>query len=555
MRNTSQKRICCAVLSVLMLLSGCGRRQTSGGGRASQKSSGNAPVVRAAESLEVRKDGVIQSHLDNNRNLNTQRVERQADTFHLYIENTETMEGFVSPKVTTSFQESIQRLMDVSYNGFTKMDARMLVYADDIGELEWEKTELNKKFVRKMLDKSFYSGNTLPDVSPLAALTWESPSPFEANALTVIVSDFVEPGNDLSALALEIEAYFDKYENSAACVMGITSSFEGTFHVPVDGRKETTLQIKDFSGEAPFYMVMVGPESVVRDTARNLADRLRAKAIVPSYSIYTNNVYAQILAEPLHFDVIGDLKKKKAAPSIIRSYNTGELYEDDAGSAYYAASSGRVETLDSEANGGISTSTQISLMSKDYDGVSQYNWEYSLYSYDTAAKKWVEAGKNALSRSSVTVTTENGPLEDDYSDEPILAPGRKEMRISARLDFDTASSLYREEIYRVEVRLNLNRKNPNAESSASGTNLKEYSIVRADYDIAVNKLSDGWGKTKIWTASPQLHESLQKVLVRTPNLVDLLTSLEQLEEKYQDESEMIEYVDLVFNVPREEPEK
>ena len=161
----------------------------------------------------------------------------------------------------------------------------------------------------------------------------------------------------------------------------------------------------------------------------------------------------------------------------------------------------------------------------------------------------------ALSSTSVTVTTENGPLEDDYSDEPILAPGRKEMRISARLDFDTASSLYREEIYRVEVRLNLNRKNPNAESSASGTNLKEYSIVRADYDIAVNKLSDGWGKTKIWTASPQLHESLQKVLVRTPNLVDLLTSLEQLEEKYQDESEMIEYVDLVFNVPREEPEK
>ena len=71
----------------------------------------------------------------------------------------------------------------------------------------------------------------------------------------------------------------------------------------------------------------------------------------------------------------------------------------------------------------------------------------------------------------------------------------------------------------------------------------------------INKMSEGWGNTKIWTASPALHSRVQTVLLRTPNLSDLLTSLEQLEKKYQDDSEMIEYIDFVFNVPGEGSEK
>lgn len=555
MNKVHRRRLFCAVLSALLLLSGCSRRPTSNGDGASQKESGSAAAIKVASSLEIRDDNVIQSHLENNRNLSTERIEREAETFHFYIENTETMEGFVASDITTAYQESIQSLMDVAYNSFEKMVAHLLVYADDIGELEWERAELDKKFIRKIQTQTPYTGNVLPEVSPLEALTWEATSPFEENSLTVIVSNFVEPGNDLNALAVEIESYFDDYENSAACVMGITSHFEGNFHIPYDGGKSTTYCIKDFSGDAPFYMVIVGPEKAVRDTTLNLEERLLKKGITPTYSIYTNNVYAQILAEPLSFDVIGDLKRKKAPSSIIRSYNTGELYEDDGGNAFFAASSGRVETLDSEANGGVSTSTQISLMSKDYDGVSLYNWEYSLYSYDAASKEWVEAGKNALSRSTVTVQQENGPLTDELSDEPILAAGRKEIRVSAKLDFSSTSSLQREQIYRVEVKLYLNRTNPDAKSSSGGSGLMDYSIVRSDYDATLNTLSDGWGNSKIWTASPSLHASVQKVLLRTPNLSDLLTSLEQLETKYQDDSEMIEYIDFVFNVPGEESEK
>lgn len=58
--------------------------------------------------------------------------------------------------------------------------------------------------------------------------------------------------------------------------------------------------------------------------------------------------------------------------------------------------------------------------------------------------------------------------------------------------------------------------------------------------------------TKIWTSEPDSKPKLLDVLTKTPNLGDLLTSLKQLENKYQDETELIEYVDFVFNVPSEE---
>ena len=299
-------------------------------------------------------------------------------------------------------------------------------------------------------------------------------------------------------------------------------------------------------------MVMVGPETAVRDFVQNLNQRLEKKNITPAYGIYTNNVYEQILEEPLKFDVIGDLKSKKAEAGMIRSFNTGALYEDDGGCAFYAASSGRVETLDSDPNGGISSSTQISIMSKDYNGTAQYSWDYSLYSYNAETGKWVEAGKNALTQSSVTVQKERGPLSDSHSTEPILASGRNELRVSARLNFGSGSPLTRDQIYRVEVRLHLNRENPNAGSESAETDLRKYTIVHSEYIAAVRRLGSGWGNTRIWTSTPGLWPDIQKALLCTPILEDLIANLEQMETEYGDNREFVEYIDFVFNVPQED---
>ena len=550
MNRTHGKRLACAALAAMMLLTGCGRRSSSGGDGSAKKESGNtATVVRPASNLELRNDQVIQSHLENNRNLSTARNTREATNFHFYIENTETMMGFAATSVRTNFKEGVQSLLDVARNSFSNLDAHSLVYSDAEKALQWEEAELNDRFIRKLQTKGFYD-KPMAEISALEELTWES-SAYDEYGVTAIVSNFVEPGNDLNALAVAIETYFDKYENSAACVMGITSRFEGDFHIPYDGGNSLTYRITSFSSDVPYYIVLFGPEASVRQTVEKLEEHLKNKQIQPTYDIYTNNANAQILAEPLSFDLLGDLKRKKAPAEVTRSYNTGELYEDDGGNVYYAASSGRVETLDSEEKGDISTSTQISAISKDYDGHSSYDTEYTLYTYDAVGKTWTEAGKNALARTTVTVQTKDGPVEDELSEEPLLTAGRRELLIKAKLDFGSGSALRREEIYRVEVKLYLNRENTDGMDGAT-PNLAAYSVVRAEYDAQINRLSDGWMDTKIWTPEPGSHQKLLEVLTKTPNLGDLLTSLDQLENKYQDETELIEYVDFVFNVPSEE---
>ena len=125
------------------------------------------------------------------------------------------------------------------------------------------------------------------------------------------------------------------------------------------------------------------------------------------------------------------------------------------------------------------------------------------------------------------------------------------MRISTKLDFSNTSPLIREQIYRVEVKLYLNRASTDS-NGAMGSSLDAYSVTRAEYDAAIDRLHDGWGSTKIWKAAPALHKRLIPILARPPNLSALITSLERLETKYQDDRELIEYVDFVFNVPSEE---
>ena len=142
-------------------------------------------------------------------------------------------------------------------------------------------------------------------------------------------------------------------------------------------------------------------------------------------------------------------------------------------------------------------------------------------------------------------------MEDELSEEPLLTAGRRELLIKAKLDFGSGSALRREEIYRVEVKLYLNRKNTEATSGGTA-NLESYSVAWAEYDKEINKLCDGWRETKIWLANSGSNKKVVEILTKTPNLGNLLTSMEQLENKYQDDTELIEYVDFVFNVPSEE---
>lgn len=101
----------------------------------------------------------------------------------------------------------------------------------------------------------------------------------------------------------------------------------------------------------------------------------------------------------------------------------------------------------------------------------------------------------------------------------------------------------------------MNRENPNAGSESAETDLRKYTIVHSEYIAAVRRLGSGWGNTRIWTSTPGLWPDIQKALLCTPILEDLIANLEQMETEYRDNREFVEYIDFVFNVPQEDSAK
>lgn len=560
MKRQARKRLLCGMLSTIMLLTGCAQRGVPASEESPSKGGTNSVSAVSAADLNIRRDSVIQGHLENNRNIVTQRVDREAKEFCLYVENSKMMEGFIpgAGSASSAYQETVQSLKDVISNGgFQEKEAYVLSSVSKGEEPEWKSADLDAT-LNRMHRRDLYAGVEVPEVSPLEVME----HPFGENLLTVIVTNLMEPNNDLNAIVGRIRSYFDKYENSAACLMEISSEFEGTYYIPSYANKEQWRIENIKPGDknsypvmTPFYLIMVGPEPAVRKFASSMEERLSKKSILPVYGVYTNNVYAQIIDEPLHFRVLEDLKLKKASTNIVRSYNTGMLYEDGAGSAYYSNSGQRVKTLDADVDPGknvrISNSTQISLMSEDYDGLTSYKEEHTLYVFNPETNKWEETEKNARDNAFVTLVTEKGELRDDYADEPILSSG-KQVRISAKLDFSSTSPLKREKMYRMEVRLLLNHENPNAKSDAAGEQLRSFSINRQEFDSAIEKLSSGSQNNRIWTASFSAGKKAAPALSKTPNLEELLTSLEELESEYKDTREVVQYVDFVFNVPVQE---
>lgn len=544
------KRVISMLLLCAMLLSLCGCQQRSSGTEANQAEPVPAQHLDGSDLSEVYKnDPVITGHTRNNQNLSTKREKRSANAFRLFIENTETMAGFVNFDRTTIYQSSLNCLMDVM-SSYSDMDAYMLNH-----EVVWEPVKLDGHFRSSYLAKDFYTGRKLPQESPLKELSYLGEEAFPENTLTVLVSNFIEPRYDLNGLSNQIDSYFSKYPYSAACVVALTSEFKGDFHIVTNAGKVTST-LTNFEGEAPFYMVMVGPEQDVRDAVENLSNRLAQFDIDCSYCTYTNSMHQQILLEPLHFDVITDSQRRKAPTDTICSYNTYGVDEPNSG-GYFAKYEGRVKTLDAPPqrpeeykdeiySDEISTSTQISLISTDYDGTTQYGWDYELYMLDPQRGDWIPAGKNEKFYTEVSMTPVNGPLEDDFAAKTILENGRQQL-VQVKLRFRNGSALSRDQIYRVELRLHLNQDG-NEILRVDSTDLNAYSISRQDYD-AVMGVYRGFFD---WNQYLNHRSKVQNVIRRTPNLSAFLTSMEQMADKYRDETEMVEYLDFVFNVPSAE---
>jgi len=582
MRNRSIcRRLTAMLLAVATLLSlcGCGKSDSE----PSQKTIDYDPAS----------DAVISSHIDHNKKLNPEiATDREAGEFHFYVANTETMQGFVCDKVT-AYQDAVTSAFNAAYDIYNVLYSHSMTRMGSSGLYWGEEETVDDQFLGKVLSSNFYAGNVLPTGGAIPALfRGDVGTPFQEDALTVIVSNFVEPYFDLTSLSVGIEKYFSEYNRSAACVIGFSSYFEGNFHVPQSGTKDkTTFFLKNFKGNVPCYMVVVGPEADVKQYTEKLFEYLGRRKVVYNYEHYTNSLYEQVFANPLTFDVIEDPKLKKAPTTTALSYNTGNLTEHESGSAYFSTYTG-VETRDGNTGDAserktlkdrkaerekteeaaaatvaeevdenavkVSKSTQISLISRNYDGVSQYALaEPALYVYDRTTGEWKDAGKNAQKLITTVLEPKTGLTETHMGQEyTVLADNREEIYVSAKLDFETDGILSRSEIYRLELKVLLEQDMSAGENSisANGSGLSDFSITATDYykfrdDMIVG---DDVGNY-IWTAlRGNVQEKTAKILAHTPGLDALLISLRDMEDNYMTDIEMYSYLDFVFNIPDKE---
>lgn len=561
-----RNRLTCMVSGLLvlsMLLSGCGgerRAASEPRQQADEPVQEEKAAVAAPGSWSFESDGAITDHAEHNARLKDRKEPRKAEKFTLYVENTEGMAGFVPPNSATDYVHSIQAIFD-TVNRDYEMSANFLTGP---GGLRWTGTTLDDDFKYRLLGTKFYENNVMTNPGPLAALFQDGTSPFEENGLTMLVSNFAEPGFNLTPLSKGIEQYFDSYEQSAACVIGISSDFRGEgrntgadMAIPNNDSRYSgaTFYVTNYRGKAPVYMVLVGPEENVEEFSGTFFRYLDSAGVSYSASLYSNTVYDQIVEQPLEFEMVPDPKAKKATAPVLSSFNTGAAQRSEDGLVFAATYSG-VETRegraargedDGQSTASVTTSTQISLVSKNYDGAAEYTMDYQLYVYDTPSQTWKDAGKNAQKMVHISMEERSGELKEELGTQEyvILAKGRREIYLRALLDFSENSPLSREEMYRLEVRLHLCRDNPEPRSSIN-PELEQFSVSNETYYAEIAQLCGLSEPNKKWRSSEDIHAA--RALPYTPNLSSFLLSLENLEGKYRPDNDVVEYVDLIFNL-------
>lgn len=567
-----RKRATCLILAaaLVLALSGCSRdggersvRSTESASVESNQTPQAVPVGDDVDNLLQHSD--IVAHTAHNQSLPTAKAApRTAEAFDLYLVNVQALEGFTSRgSGVTDYQNGLQSVFDAAYDMFSPdaIGAYALSYQDPQtgaagNTLSWYKADDNAAFRRSSQGPQFYQNNVLPREGAIASLFQEGQTPFRSDALTVLVSNFAEPGFNLNALSKGIEHYFDANEQSAAAIIGFVSEFEGNLYIPENdgGQYGSTFYIQDYTGSVPVYLVAVGPEETVNTYTQTISKYLNNQNIAYQVACYRNSVYATIQAPPLSFTAIADNKAKKIEEPIWSSFNTGTLSFNDPGTAFGATFAG-VETRGAvqQENGDTSKSTQISLISDNYDGVSQYSCDYTLYIYNPDQQTWENAGKNANSVVELALLRLEGEQTDEIEGRliTVVAKGVTQYGLIARLNFDEGSPLSRDNIYRLEVRIRMNRENPDAYSDAANTQLKQFGTTSTEYYQRVMQVGALTAPNRIWTATMRTADRLaaQEVFAHTPNLDSLLTSLEGLEGKYISHETLTEYVDILFNLP------
>lgn len=563
------KKIACALLVAAVALSACAcsRGESSRGGSVQRpttkevgkkgEASNSTQAEAGNDTWAVADDPVLLQHDSHNQEVSLEKPKPvPADKFDVYIENTQALEGYTSVTGRTEYQDSVQSAFTAANAMFEANAITSHTLTNEGGDLQWQ-AEASAWFRNTMVSPDFYKDNILPEIGPLEQLFRNGNSPFSSDRLTAIVTNLAEPGFELGPLYQGIENYFDACDHSAVAVVGFTSRFDGYVRIPTNGYSAygTTFYVEGFNGNLPAYILVAGPEVSVREYVDRLAGAMESKNIQCGYSLFTNSVHERAQAKPLRFVMVEDLKVRKLSEPTYTSFNTGSVTWNDAGTAFFLTDNGcetRGETI--TENGSTAMCTQLTLVSENYDGVSDYGVTWNLQVLDKTTGQWVDAGKDASNMVRLGGSVLTGELIEDVAGQKvvILTSGNKQVGIQARLNFDTDSVLSRSDRYRLEVQLQLDQPgDPNYRNQTMGA-LSDFSVTGASYYQAISKLctlSHGNYNFRGGIPHPEDRDAARYALERTPNLEAFLKNLEKLEDKYPFDETVTQYVDLILNLP------
>lgn len=208
---------------------------------------------------------------------------------NLYYDNTMSMYGFICERTNKSscFVNVCQNLLDVIkyYKTFSLNVAK----ADSANVLSWQPLNF-ADFYNNFKDDSFYTpfsqdfyDSNGKVVGPLYSLFRDSGSTVDFDELNIFITDLAEQELNNKQLAEAINRIVLDKEDHSVVLYCINSMFSGYAAVPVsgitDGGRVEMFEDKNFSGERPFYCLIVGPTGEVVSICDTLEDSLDSLGI------------------------------------------------------------------------------------------------------------------------------------------------------------------------------------------------------------------------------------------------------------------------------------
>lgn len=541
-----------ALLSVLMLvmvLSGCGKKAWPDNAQIAEMAV-MGELIPASEDMPTYPD-----------TSNT--------VFRMFFDNTNSMRGFVNPTIgnqkKTAFVYSVDDAINVALqmlqakdNGFRQTEGYILK-ADEKNILRWSEVDLNDElqaaFCSTRFGTTFYTGSegrpgTLTEngvsVGPLSRLfrvgniqgKEASATPFIDDGLTVIVSDLMEQGFNLDVIFQGIQTYFGQNPYAAAAVIGCSSEYKGNLSIPMfDGTGVSEITVHDYTGDAGYYFVIVGPVRLVEVYVENLEALLRKDHVENSTVIFRNCQDTQSVVSALSFEAVPDTMKN------VSTKNLKDYYQDDVTNVLGSANTegtvnavsykniivGNIDGNPSTAMGDIFQLAAMADVQKEASyalGIARLYalTEYSEDKEGTVSYAWTEYTGNELESLHVRGEIMKGEKCDwDKDGDPVIVipEGKEVFYVRCSMEFKKGAVKDEAGVYCVVVPY------VGTKAGASQTEalreLEKRSISQGDLDKALAVLEKRGGGYQ-WSEA-NADANVKKALCSTPNLVNLLNPL------------------------------